>query len=126
VERRCTEVTLKEHIDSAARTASALLAENYLAQDRNRLIHCLKFLDEATRAIEGGMWIGKEKIEAAITVVKADADVPAAPARRGGLLVARSEEPVKAANEPPVPESGGETAPAAVIGDEKQPTAKAA
>jgi organic hydroperoxide reductase OsmC/OhrA len=54
---RWTEATLKEHIDAAVKVASALLAENYLAQDRKRLIKAIELLDEATRSLDGGIEI---------------------------------------------------------------------
>ena len=60
---RWTEATLKEHIDTAVKVASALLAENYLAQDRRRLIKAIELLDEATRSLDGGMWIAPERAE---------------------------------------------------------------
>ena len=56
---RWTEATLKEHLDAAIRTASALLAENYRAQDRGQLIRCMELLDEAARIVEGGIWLAE-------------------------------------------------------------------
>jgi hypothetical protein len=58
-----TEATLREQIEAAVRTASALLAENYRAQDRKRLIRCTELLDDAMRSIEGGVWRAEERSE---------------------------------------------------------------
>ena len=53
---RVSDKILREEIDHTMKSATALLAENYLAQDRHRLIRCIELLNEATKAIEGGMW----------------------------------------------------------------------
>jgi hypothetical protein len=53
---RVTDVTLRDQIAAALRTATTLLSENYLVQDRQRLIKCIEALDQANRGIDGGMW----------------------------------------------------------------------
>jgi hypothetical protein len=81
---RCSDVTLKEQLDTAVRTASTLLSQNYLAQDRKRLIRCIELLDEATRAIEGGMWIADAPdLDTGKTVVPATSETT-----RGSSLIA--------------------------------------
>jgi hypothetical protein len=60
---RSTDAKLREHIDAAMKTAASLLADNYLAQDRRRLIRCIELLDEANKAIDGGMWVCEEREE---------------------------------------------------------------
>src|SRR5439155_24421041 len=56
---RVSDAILREQLDHAMRTATTLLSENYLAQDRHRLIRCIEAMNEATKAIEGGMWTGE-------------------------------------------------------------------
>lgn len=95
---RCSDVTLKEQLDTALRTASTLLSQNYLAQDRKRLIKCIELLDEANRAIDGGMWTADTPDSDSTPVV-----VPASagPARASGLIASRAsvpEEPLKQAS----------------------------
>jgi hypothetical protein len=94
---RCSDVTLKEQLDAALRTASTLLSQNYLAQDRKRLIKCIELLDEANRAIEGGMWTADgADINTGKVVVPATVEPP----RSSGLIAARAsvaDEPLKQA-----------------------------
>ena len=90
---RWTEATLKEHLDAAIKTASALLAENYLAQDRRRLIKCVELLDEANRAIDGGVWIAQNVADPDAMVAKTDTLEPP----KAGSLIAREPEPVRKA-----------------------------
>src|SRR5438067_10598828 len=79
VRLRSTDVKLREHIDEAMKTAASLLADNYLAQDRRRLIRCIELLDDANKAIDGGMWVCEEREENRV-VQPASAPVAAAKA----------------------------------------------
>ena len=78
------------------KTASALLADNYLAQDRKRLIRCIELLDEATKAIDGGMWIGEEREESRPVVPLA---VPVQAPRPPSLIARAPVAPVAGAEE---------------------------
>ena len=91
---RWTEATLKDHLAAAMKTASALLAENYLAQDRRRLIKCVELLDEANRAIDGGVWIAQNVVDPnAMLAEKTEGfEVP-----KSGSLIAREPEAVRKA-----------------------------
>jgi hypothetical protein len=91
---RWTEATLKEHLDAAMKTASALLAENYLAQDRRRLIKCVELLDEANRAVDGGMWIAQHLVDPN-TMASEQSEV-AEPSKSSSLIVRESEPARKA------------------------------
>src|SRR5207237_4800895 len=82
---RSTDAKLREHIDAAMKTAASLLADNYLAQDRRRLIRCIELLDEANKAIDGGMWVCEEREETRL--VQPVAPVAAA---KGSSLIARA------------------------------------
>lgn len=75
------------------RTATTLLADNYRAQDRKRLIRCLELLDEANRAIDGGMWTGEERREQDVPVA---ASAPAETSR-SSLIAKGASEPLKQA-----------------------------
>ena len=78
------------------KTASSLLADNYRAQDRKRLIRCIELLDEATKSIDGGMWIGEEREESRpVQTVAAPAQAP----RPSSLIARESAAPVAAAVE---------------------------
>jgi hypothetical protein len=89
---RCSDVTLKEQLETAMRTASALLSQNYLAQDRKRLIRCIELLDEATRAIDGGMWTADTPDEEAAKVIAA---APSESSRGSSLIAARPAVPAE-------------------------------
>jgi tRNA A37 N6-isopentenylltransferase MiaA len=92
---RWTEQTLKNHLDAAVRTASAILAENYLAQDRKRLVRCLELLDEAGRAIEGGQWIAEERVDPPLRGADSAAEAP----RTSGLISQRlASDPIRQAS----------------------------
>src|SRR4051794_16687157 len=87
---RWNHETLKDHLDAAMRTASALLAENYVAQDRRRLIHCIEQIDQAVRAIEGGVWVWEH--------APAVHNLPAAPPPRPASMFATvvpTDEPLR-------------------------------
>jgi hypothetical protein len=91
---RWTEAVLKEHLDAAIKTASALLVENYLAQDRRRLIKCIELLDEANRAIDGGVWIAENVPDPnARMISQSETSEPARPAS----LIVRESEPARKA-----------------------------
>jgi hypothetical protein len=77
------------------RTATTLLAENYLAQDRKRIIHCIDFLEQAARSIDGGMWTAEVRAEQHLAVVPAPAQESA---RTGGLIARAAPEPVRQAS----------------------------
>ena len=90
---RWTEANLKEQLDAALKTASALLAENFLAQDRRRLIRCMELLDEAQRAIDGGAWVAHVP-----DATKPPATTAAEPeAVRSAGLIMRETEPARKA-----------------------------
>jgi len=87
---RVNDTLLREQIDHAMQTATTLLAENYLAQDRHRLIHCIETLNQATKSIEGGVWtadLAPDPAECAATAPKAVAPLT------GSSLIARDPTP---------------------------------
>jgi len=90
---RWTEAVLKEHLDAAIKIASALLSENYLAQDRRRLIKCIELVDEANRAIDGGVWVA-HNVRDPNAMLGAQAEVE--PAKPASLIIRESEPARKA------------------------------
>ena len=85
---RVSDRDLREEIDQAMKSATALLAENYLAQDRHRLIRCIELLNEATKAIEGGVWTAEFAPPPEYV-----APTPKAPPLTGSSLISRDKTP---------------------------------